>query len=397
MPGTALLFAAAPVGKGRLVDAASVLPPLAAVPPGTLTGTATATLVELADPVDPQTVLTRLRTAAAAPGPLALCLAGQLHLDPKQRVLHIALARTTPSTVRYTALPWPWLVSELKDRRPGTTAVVVDLVADAQAWRHLHDGQPTPGLGPGVRLYGRIAPPPPRRTIGAPDYLRACAQIWRDGHQPPLDQLHEHVAARTGPEDALFLSDAPQPTAPPPLTQPTPAQLHQPHQSHQPHQLHQSHQPPPDQLPSDPLPAIVAAAQQGRHSEAAAMAAVWESQALRTHGPGSEQAVHWMEVRADLARLAQDPALSCTLWMSVTEARLSRGQAPDAPEVESAADRAHHQWQQLDDPVRAGELAALLLSLRHRVPGRRHGALEAIRRRLEHLHATTPAAVKSQA
>ncbi|MQS38812.1 hypothetical protein FFZ77_25455, partial [Streptomyces katsurahamanus] len=38
-PGTALLIAAAPAGKGRLVDASSVLPSLAAVPPSALTGT----------------------------------------------------------------------------------------------------------------------------------------------------------------------------------------------------------------------------------------------------------------------------------------------------------------------------------------------------------------------
>ncbi|MGW1927642.1 hypothetical protein ACWCQ0_54800, partial [Streptomyces massasporeus] len=68
--GTAFLLAAAPAGRGRAMDAASVLPALAAVPPGVLTGTGTATLVELADPLDPQTVLTRLRAAAASPGPL---------------------------------------------------------------------------------------------------------------------------------------------------------------------------------------------------------------------------------------------------------------------------------------------------------------------------------------
>ena len=42
MPGTVLLLAAAPAGKGCLVDAASVLPVLAAVPPAVLSGTDTA-------------------------------------------------------------------------------------------------------------------------------------------------------------------------------------------------------------------------------------------------------------------------------------------------------------------------------------------------------------------
>ncbi len=65
MPGTVLLLAASPVGKSCLVDAASVLPVLAAVPPAVLAGTDTATVVELADPLEPQAVLTRLRSSTA--------------------------------------------------------------------------------------------------------------------------------------------------------------------------------------------------------------------------------------------------------------------------------------------------------------------------------------------
>src|SRR5690606_21671324 len=63
VPGTVLLLAASPVGRGRLVDAASVLPVLAAVPPPVLsaTGTGTVNVIELADPLEPQAVLTRLR------------------------------------------------------------------------------------------------------------------------------------------------------------------------------------------------------------------------------------------------------------------------------------------------------------------------------------------------
>ncbi|NEC53490.1 hypothetical protein G3I18_33830, partial [Actinospica acidiphila] len=104
MPGTVLLLAASPLGRGRLVDAASVLPVLAAVPPSVLSGADTANVVELADPLEPQAVLTRLRAAAAAPGPLTVYVAGELRLDRRQRLPHLALARTTPATVRYTAL-----------------------------------------------------------------------------------------------------------------------------------------------------------------------------------------------------------------------------------------------------------------------------------------------------
>src|SRR5919206_3509968 len=135
MPGTVLLLAASPAGKGCLVDAASVLSVLAAVPPAILSGTETANVVELADPLEPQAVLTRLRAAAAAPGPLTVFVTGQLQLDRRQRLPHLALARTTPSTVRYTALPWHWIREELRLRSAADTALVVDLHAEAEAWR----------------------------------------------------------------------------------------------------------------------------------------------------------------------------------------------------------------------------------------------------------------------
>src|SRR5919206_5263995 len=135
MPGTVLLLAASPAGKGCLVDAASVLPVLAAVPPAVLSGTDTATVVELADPLEPQAVLTRLRAVAATPGPLTVFVTGQLALDRRQHLPHLALARTTPATVRYTALPWQWIREEFRLRSAADTALVVDLHAEAEAWR----------------------------------------------------------------------------------------------------------------------------------------------------------------------------------------------------------------------------------------------------------------------
>ena len=137
MPGTVLLLAASPLGRGRLVDAAGVLPVLAAVAPAVLSGTDTANVVELADPLEPQAVLTRLRAAAAAPGPLTVYIAGQLQLDRRQRLPHLALARTTAATVRYTALPWHWIREELRLRSAADTALVVDLHADAEAWSYV--------------------------------------------------------------------------------------------------------------------------------------------------------------------------------------------------------------------------------------------------------------------
>ncbi|MFJ9175955.1 hypothetical protein [Streptomyces sp. NPDC102360] len=627
-PGTALLLAAAPAGKVGLIDAVSVLPTLAAVPPSVLTGTAAASVVELADPLDPQAVLTRLRTAAAQPGPLHLYVAGQLHLDHRQRLLHLALARTAPSTLRYTALPWHWLTGELMLRRPHTTTVVVDLVADAEAWKQV--GVSGLGLGHGTSVFGRVLPPPPRRTTLTPTYLRAYADIWRTGARPTPPDLHETAAAHAGPADALFVAlgsghvaantpgagqpapapasannhaaaDPPKPTpatanshaagfppeptpaapptdreptetptaatptsattptpttpapapVPPPASTPIPVPDLNPEQGPDPAPTWGAESvqapasrsgsgpaavatpnpvvtsapaqssgpglppapavtgasgtepavslapgpgampdtaspsvsvvapaavasqpsvptsadaaasgslsaPPPTSTPApspgpavqlakapasapvaaavspSPVPAasvttptpvppgpeaapvvvappmptvapaapaapaapdphalLLAAVQAGRHGEAASIAAAWEGEALRVYGMRSSQVVHWMEVRADLARLAEEPGRSCELWIAVAHARIARGESPSDEDVEAAVDRAHHQFEQVRDPDRARGHAAGLTALREQVPGRRPGALDAIRRRLDALNAPT--------
>ena len=439
--GTVLLLAAAPNGKSRLVDAASVLPALAAVPPASLTGAAASTVVELADPVDPQTVLTRLRTAAATRGPLLVCLAGQVHFDQKQRLPHLALARTTPSTVRYTGLPWHWLASELGPRPAGSTTVVADLVADTDAFQRLGARQAQDlALGHGVALYGHVAPPSrQRRTTATPVYLQACAGIWREGGRPPFGEVHEAalaqaahaealvltaptaapsadgVAVGAGPEAALAPLPPPAPEsllpaapshvngsgapgmsgheglvpahangAPAPEPAPAPESAPVPVPAPQPAPVTAESGPAREEVP-DPHPAILAAAHAGRLGEAAAIVALWESAALRTHGAGSVQAVHWLEVRADLARIGEDPARSCELWMAAADSRLALQQSPKDPEVVAAADRAHHQWTQVPDPERARELGDGLLALRDQVPGAQAGAVEAVRRRMDDL------------
>ncbi|MFE5481069.1 hypothetical protein [Streptomyces sp. NPDC056527] len=515
--GTAVLLAAAPAGRGRAVDAASVLPALAAVPPSALTGTPVATVVELADPLDPQTVLTRLRAAAATPGPLAVYLAGQLQLDRRQHLPHLALARSTPTTLRYTGLPWHWLAAELAARRPGTTTVVADLVVDPELWQRLRTAPGLLSLGPGPHLYGRVAPAPRRGDPATPEYLRHFATIWRTGARPPLPHLHAEAAAQRAGSEALLLTPtpgaaapgglplpgngpAPSPagraepvtvgaphgapapavapasygasapvavpapqsalgpvpeSAPPGATVPgpvpvpglrgapapfaapapdaapvpvpaataigasapvpglrqasapvtrydaAPVPVSAPYRAAVPGPIGttaaapavgaptRSGNPPAPPMPSpapvgvpDPHPAILAAAQAGRHGEAVAVAVAWEQEALRRYGPRSQQAVHWMEVRADLARLAGEPARSCELWIAAAQARLGLSQEPGEPDVEGAVDRAHHQWEQIEDPARARELGPALVALRERVPGRKAGALAAVQRRM---------------
>ncbi|ADI09030.1 hypothetical protein SBI_05910 [Streptomyces bingchenggensis BCW-1] len=438
--GYALLVAAAPSGRQRLMDAAGALHQLAAVPPAALLGTAGgASVVQLLDPADPQTVLTHLRTAAAHEGPVLIYLAGQLTFDAKQRLPHFALARTTPRTARYTALPWHWLAAELARRPAGSSTVLVDLVADETAWPRLSSDPALAGrlLTAGLTLYGSLVPAPPKRLTAAPLYSRAFAAALRGAvEDASFALLHERAVAEAGlgggPE-LLFDGSAVHayaPAAPPAglpdqpraagvngivtrvadgLTQPeaeaegdAPAPRPQdrlpdglvpepfaalPPPPPPPPPLAEWEQTPPP-VP-DPHAAIFEAAHAGRHSEAASMAAAWEQEALRAAGPHSGEAIHWLEVRADLARLADDPARACELWMSVADARLGNGQAADDPDVEGAVDRAHHQWQYVQDPARAGSLAPFLISLRGRVPGRRPGALEAVRRRAEFLQETS--------
>ncbi|SDD97511.1 hypothetical protein [Streptomyces prasinopilosus] len=373
VPGTVLLLAASPSGRGRLVDAASVLPVLAAVPPAVLSGTDTANVVELADPLEPQAVLTRLRAAATAPGPLTLYVVGQLLLDRRQRLPHLALSRTTPSTVRYTAFPWHWFRDELRLRPPGGTTLILDLHADQETRQALgitrppdSPGPPGPGqvpltlpaaLDPGrdTAVYGRVAPPPSRsrRTVAEPAYMKAVGALLRSGRRPPDEELHRQALARAAAEGASpgFVL-ARRGTGP---------------------------------VPGDPHTAITEAVRSGRHAEAHALAARHEQSAALAHGPSSEEALHWAEVRADLAMLAGDAALSCHIWLTVAAARLHTGQAADASCVETAVDRAHHQWGRIGDPARARELGLALAELRSRVPGRREGALDHVRRQLNQL------------
>jgi hypothetical protein len=108
---------------------------------------------------------------------------------------------------------------------------------------------------------------------------------------------------------------------------------------------------------------------------------------VRAHGRGSEEALHWTEVRADLAMLAGDPVRSCRAWLAVAAARLAAGQSPGTPAVEAAVDRAHHQWGQIREPAPARELGLALAELRSRVPGRRAGALDHVRKQLLQLQA----------
>ncbi|NLU70558.1 hypothetical protein HCC30_25365, partial [Streptomyces sp. HNM0574] len=198
--GYALLIAASPHSRNPAMKATDALPALAAVPPGTLLGTSTASVVQLADPDDPNVVLSHLRTAAAHDGPLLVHVAGLVMLDSRQHLPHLALAKSTARTVRYTGLPWHWLQAELQTRPPGTTTVLADLVADDELWQRRGETQ----LTAGPATYGVLVPNRSRRRGGppaAPVYSQAVAAVLRSvgGAERPDDAtLHQQAVAHSG-------------------------------------------------------------------------------------------------------------------------------------------------------------------------------------------------------
>jgi hypothetical protein len=378
-PGYALLIAAEPPVRHPYAVAA-MLPQMAAVPPAQLAGTPHASAVQLANPDDPHTVLTAVRTAAAVEGPLLVYIAGQLVVDPRQHRLHLALARTTARTVRYTALPWHWLATELQHRAPGTTTVVVDLAADTDVWQTLVQREQT--LDGPYALYGAVQLQD-RRHRPTPSYTHALAQILRTAPaRPTTDHLHHQAARAAVLEEAATLWVGPSPATPTPTLPPV-VDTHQvdvPAPRPEP-------TPPIATLPSapaveeNPHHAISQASQAGRHTEAAAIAAACEQTALRQHGATSTEVAHWIEVRAVIALEEGAPDRACSLWLRGAVVRLTAGQADSHPEVTAAVDRAHYAWHHVTDPAKARELGAELLTLRTQVTGK-SGSREDVQRRL---------------
>lgn len=422
--GHVLLLAGATTGKRRTLHrpAANVTALASAQLPMLLGSGVAADVVQLLDEAEPQALLTRLRTAAATPGPLAIYLSGQLTVDRRQHQLHLALARTTALTVRYTAMPWWWLRHELRVRPAANTAVFADLTADAAAWRML-TGDPSL-LPEKLPLYGVVTPPETPGDGTATPYSRHLAELLRHSRAPrPPAELHQLAATHSSlGGTALWYAPAP------PLAPAVPAQLPAPAQvgaagasaavpaapavraavtsapaSTQTGVLASPGAPVavtavPAQAPAPPAPPVAQTAQPaqdphqdiwravqaGRHTEAAALAAAWEEHALRTTGPDSQQSRHWLEIRADLARRAGDHVRATELCVAIAQARL-RQPTPDAQQIGIAVDNAHHCWEHVTDPAVARRLAPDLIALRRVAPGPDDRLLRAARQRLEQL------------
>ncbi|MFD9714412.1 hypothetical protein ACFWBR_41325 [Streptomyces sp. NPDC060006] len=184
---------------------------LSVVPvPVLLNSTLPADLVHLDGVNDQNTLLLRLRTAAATPGPLLVYLSGRLTVDRKGHRFHLASTGTSTSNTRYTALPWEWLHNELRGRPAGWTTLLLDLVADKGAWAELRELGSMPAVN--ADTYGTISPPGFPGADGASPYTRQLVeQLRRNPDRPSAPRLHALTVAAAGiPPGALVLPAAPE-------------------------------------------------------------------------------------------------------------------------------------------------------------------------------------------
>ncbi|MGA5824111.1 hypothetical protein ACPC54_40475 [Kitasatospora sp. NPDC094028] len=300
--------------------------------------------LQLVDPGEPQAVLARLQEAAAAAGPLLVYVCGQLIRDHRQHQVHLALAKTGSTTIRYTALPWAWLAQALAGRPEGTTTVVVDVIADPSCLPMREEDLQLPDA---VERYGVVAPPARRGPWRPPAYTVQLAQLLRSGPVGQrLAELHPVAAAQAGLESGTVV------LAPPPV------EVEVPRPRSQPSYLLP---PMPTQAPApepavDLRPAIAEAIRAGHHQAAAELAAQWERTVLRTAGHLSPEMGDVLEVQATVAAAAGQAARAAERWTATAEHRLKWSAVEDQG-VQLAARNALACWHQV--PPGAAELATV--------------------------------------
>ncbi|MEU8445492.1 hypothetical protein AB0F05_34120 [Streptomyces microflavus] len=439
--GHVLLVAGDTAGRRRTIqiEPSANLAALSLIPVPVLLGSDLPTDTTYLDGVrDQNALLVKLRRAAATRGPLLVYLSGRLTVDRRSHQLYLALSGTTPSTARYTALPWEWLGIELRQRPAGLTTVLLDLAADKGAWPLLQDYGSLPAPS-SIEVYGTVAPPgfpgPDSSHVSA--YTRGWIEQLRSNPQRPTSsRLHAMaVSAAALPPGTLVVPAAPELTAVPGLEQEQnarplsnvqrvpsgdtafisklrersaqkPATREAPPKAPAPDRPavraeHHQYPAPASSVPlpraepvrspvpqqQDPRPYVYALAGEGRFTDAALLAQAWETHTLQTLGIDSPQATQWVEIRADLAKQAGNYVLATQLWISAGRTRLAH-QSPDAPEVLTTAQSAHYCWTQITDTSKARECGPELVALLRALPSldRRH--LSVAQQRMEHLHNT---------
>lgn len=192
---------------------------LATVPTPVLLGVAQipADLVHLDGVTDQNSLRLRLSIAAAAPGPLLLYLSGRLTTDRRTNEIYLALTSTSGSNTRYAALPWSWIHAELSRRPPGTSTLLLDLVADKHAWPLLQEYGALSAAS-SVEVFGAIAPPDAHGPSSGPvsPYTRTWIdQLRRNPQRPTNARLHAlTVGAAALPPGTLLVPSAQGSTVP---------------------------------------------------------------------------------------------------------------------------------------------------------------------------------------
>ncbi|MFJ9523251.1 hypothetical protein ACIRPK_34050 [Kitasatospora sp. NPDC101801] len=375
--GQVLMVAAAPsTSRRRLLDPEQGVAAFGTVPAGLLVPgwPGPVDVVELVQPSGPQAVLARLQAAVAVEGPLLVYVCGQLVRDRRQHQVHLALASTTDSTIRYTALPWPWLARALASRQPATTGVVLDLTADPACWP-LEPAELA--LPPQVAAWGVVSPPVRRGPWQVPEYTAALAALLKS--TPPgqhVAQLHQVAVHRAGLHDqAVVLGLPPVPAEEEPAARvpvPAPRVFVPPPMPNVPPAapvavpvaaaVSLGRVAPPTAGP-DPRVAIAEAMQAGRHHTAAELAARWESEVLRTSGRESALMGDVLEVQAAAAAASGAVVRATERWITTARHRLVWA-PPTDPAVRQAIENARALWLQLDDDEhQAAELGHRLVEV----------------------------------
>ncbi|WP_046776935.1 hypothetical protein [Streptomyces yangpuensis] len=401
-----LLAGDAAIRRGGVLVAPGVnVAALAMVPADALLGCGVpADMVCLEGVRDPNTVLARLRVAVAAEGPLFVYVSGRLTADRRGRGrghgrgrgLFVALAGTTAASVRYTSLPWEWLLGELRSRTAGETTVVVDLVADKAAWPLVEETGTLPGLAglAGVEAFGVVCGPgAPAAVGGVSGYTRQWIdQLRRAPVRPSNVELHVLAAGSAGLAPGTLVVPSARELETRSVPAPVPVPAPEPVAFSGTARVVEAAEAVTGSLPvvgtEDPRARLHALAMRGRHAEADALARTWERWVVERSGQASAEAVQCGEIRADLARMAGDFAAATRLWTAAGRARLAL-QGADAAEVQDAAAGALYCWTQLKDRAGALELGPALVGLLRALPLLDPDRLRLAERRLETLR--TPA------
>ncbi|MFJ9895877.1 DMT family transporter [Streptomyces sp. NPDC091280] len=100
----------------------------------------------------------------------------------------------------------------------------------------------------------------------------------------------------------------------------------------------------------------------GRFAEVEAAIRDLETRAVRIHGAKSPEATHWIEVRAEVARIAGNHGLAAQLWLNAARFHGS-APAPDPRRIRDCLDRAHHEWRDTADEHIVSTLAPVLRAM----------------------------------